>query len=69
MLDLMTQLLDRLGCARVALLMFFENVFPPLPAEAIRPPAGYLAAQGRADLGLVILPAAWGPWPAPAVRT
>ena len=32
----------------VALLMFLENVFPPLPSEVIMPLAGYLSSQGEA---------------------
>lgn len=60
MLDLVTQLLDRLGYAGVALLMFLENVFPPLPAEVIMPLAGYAAARGEADLGLTILAGSLG---------
>lgn len=32
----------------VALLMFLENVFPPLPSEVIMPLAGYLSARGEA---------------------
>ena len=36
------------GLAGVALLMFLENVFPPLPSEVVMPLAGYLSAQGGA---------------------
>lgn len=32
----------------VALLMFLENLFPPLPSEVIMPLAGYLSSQGEA---------------------
>lgn len=32
----------------VALLMFLENLFPPLPSEVIMPLAGYLSARGEA---------------------
>lgn len=44
-----------LGALGVALLMFVENVFPPIPSEVIMPLAGYLASQGELHLGLVIL--------------
>lgn len=37
-----------LGPLGVALLMFLENLFPPLPSEVIMPLAGYLAARGEA---------------------
>lgn len=37
-----------MGPLGVALLMFLENLFPPLPSEVIMPLAGYLAARGEA---------------------
>ena len=40
-----------LGYPGIALLMFIENVFPPLPSELIMPLAGFAAAEG--DLSLV----------------
>ncbi len=39
------------GYPGIALLMFLENVFPPLPSELIMPLAGFAAAQG--DLSLL----------------
>lgn len=39
----------------LALLMFAENVFPPIPSEVIMPLAGYHAASGRMSLVAVIL--------------
>ncbi len=39
----------------VFLLMFLESSLFPFPSEVVVPPAGYLAAQGRMDLTLVIL--------------
>jgi membrane protein DedA with SNARE-associated domain len=39
------------GLAGVALLMFLENVFPPLPSEVVMPLAGYLSARGGAGFG------------------
>lgn len=35
------------GYLGILLLMFVENVFPPIPSEVIMPLAGYLAAQGK----------------------
>lgn len=35
-----------MGVFGVALLMFLENVFPPIPSEVIMPLAGYLSTQG-----------------------
>ena len=43
------------GYGAVALLMFLENVFPPIPSELIMPLAGFVAAQGRLNLVLVLV--------------
>lgn len=42
------------GLAGVALLMFLENVFPPLPSEVVMPLAGYLSSQGGAGFGATV---------------
>lgn len=43
------------GYPGIVLLMFLENVFPPLPSEIIVPFAGYAAAQGKLTLiGVVV---------------
>jgi membrane protein DedA with SNARE-associated domain len=41
------QLIEKTGYLGVALLMFLENVFPPLPSELIMPMAGFTAARGE----------------------
>src|SRR5688572_19050436 len=42
------------GLLGVALLMFAENIVPPVPSELIMPLAGFAAAQGRLSfLGVV----------------
>ena len=46
---------DATGVFGIALLMFLENVFPPIPSELIMPLAGYLAARGEANIVLVIV--------------
>lgn len=39
----------------LALLMFIENIFPPIPSELIMPLAGFLAAQGKMSFtGIVV---------------
>jgi membrane protein DedA with SNARE-associated domain len=43
------------GAAGISLLMFLENVFPPIPSELIMPLAGFTAARGQASLVVVIL--------------
>lgn len=55
MFDWITALIDQLGLPGVALMMFLENVFPPIPSELIMPLAGFNAAQGRMGLVGVIL--------------
>ncbi|MCA9208883.1 MAG: DedA family protein [Planctomycetales bacterium] len=47
-----------LGYFGIALLMFLENVFPPLPSEIIMPAAGFAAAENELTLLGVIL-AGW----------
>lgn len=44
-----------LGYPGIALLMFIECVFPPLPSELILPLAGFTAAQGQLSLVGVVL--------------
>lgn len=55
MLDWIAAFLDRFGYLGVALLMFAENVFPPIPSELIMPFAGFAAAQGRLSPAGVVL--------------
>ncbi|MGH2558944.1 MAG: DedA family protein [Thermomicrobiales bacterium] len=55
-----TDVIDSLGYTGVAMLIILENVFPPIPSEAILPLAGYLAGQGRMWLPAVILVATLG---------
>ena len=39
--------MEQLGYFGIALLMFLETVFPPIPSEIIIPTAGYSASQGE----------------------
>ena len=43
--------MEKLGYLGIALLMFLDNIFPPIPSEIIMPSAGYTASKG--DLTLV----------------
>lgn len=52
--------IDALGYIGVFLLIVLENVFPPIPSEAILPLAGFLAGQGRMWLPAVIVAATLG---------
>lgn len=54
MFDWIIQFVQQTGYVGIALLMFAENVFPPIPSELIMPLAGYTAAQGEQSLFLVI---------------
>lgn len=48
-------LMETLGPFGIALLMFLENIFPPIPSEVIMPLAGYQAAIGQMSIVVVIL--------------
>lgn len=47
--------IEKLGGLGVALLLFLENVFPPIPSEVILPLAGVAAGRGNGTfIGMVI---------------
>lgn len=46
---------QKLGALGIVLLMFAENVFPPIPSELIMPLAGFSAARGERNLLVVII--------------
>lgn len=48
------QVMAELGYVGIVLLMFLENVFPPIPSELIMPAAGFAAARGELSLVGVI---------------
>lgn len=48
-------MMDKLGLFGVALMMFLENVFPPIPSELIMPAAGFAAAMGQMNIVAVIV--------------
>lgn len=49
------KIMEQLGYLGIALLMFLDNVFPPIPSEIIMPSAGFTASQGQLSLTGVIL--------------
>jgi membrane protein DedA with SNARE-associated domain len=55
-----TGMIEGAGYGGIALLMFIENVFPPIPSEVIMPLAGFVAARGDLNLVLVIVAGALG---------
>lgn len=46
--------MEGLGYWGIALLMFLENLFPPIPSELIMPLAGFTVAQGKMTMPLAI---------------
>ena len=55
MTDWITKLIEDMGYAGIALLMFLENLFPPLPSEVIMPMSGFTASKGELSLAGVLL--------------
>ncbi|WP_458095269.1 DedA family protein [Roseomonas sp. WA12] len=47
MLQTIADFMAATGVAGIFLLMLAENIFPPIPSEAIMPVAGFAAAQGQ----------------------
>lgn len=50
MTEWITNTIQSLGYFGIGLLMFLENLFPPIPSELIMPLAGFTAAQGKMAL-------------------
>lgn len=50
LVDWLTAVMERLGGPGAGLAVALENLFPPIPSEAILPLAGFAAAQGRLSL-------------------
>ena len=55
-----TDVIDALGYGGVVFLIALENVFPPIPSEAILPLAGFQAGQGNFALPVLVLAATVG---------
>jgi membrane protein DedA with SNARE-associated domain len=49
MTEWITNIMTTLGYLGIGLLMFLENLFPPIPSELIMPLAGFTVAQGKMD--------------------
>ena len=41
------QIMNQMGYLGIAILMFLENLFPPIPSELIMPLAGFTVSQGK----------------------
>ena len=48
-------IMEQFGLLGVTVMMFLENVFPPIPSELIMPAAGFAAAMGKMNLVLEII--------------
>jgi membrane protein DedA with SNARE-associated domain len=48
-------LMSSLGYWGIGLLMFLENLFPPIPSELIMPLAGFTVAQGKMNFGIAVV--------------
>jgi len=55
MFDWIAQLIDRAGYAGIALMMFLEGIFPPIPSWLVMPLAGFEASEGRFSPLAVVL--------------
>ncbi len=58
--DWIVSFVESWGYAGIALLMFLENVFPPLPSELIMPLGGFVSARGELSFVGVCLAGAVG---------
>jgi membrane protein DedA with SNARE-associated domain len=54
MVEWINNLMSSLGYWGIGLLMFLENLFPPIPSELIMPLAGFTVAQGKMNFGLAV---------------
>ena len=55
MVDWITGFISSTGYLGIALLMFAENIFPPIPSELIMPFAGFVAARGELNpIGVLV---------------
>lgn len=54
MFDWITGWINETGYLAIAVLMFAENLFPPIPSELIMPLSGYVASQGHLSLPGVV---------------
>jgi len=55
MLEWITSTMSSLGYLGIGLLMFLENLFPPIPSELIMPLAGFTVAQGKMEFAPAVL--------------
>lgn len=54
MSEWITNTMNSLGYLGIGLLMFLENLFPPIPSELIMPLAGFTVSQNKMNFVLVV---------------
>ncbi|MBD1906857.1 DedA family protein [Funiculus sociatus GB2-A5] len=54
MVEWITNTMQSLGYVGIGLLMFLENLFPPIPSELIMPLAGFTVAKGNMNFVLAV---------------
>ncbi len=55
LLEWIPQVMERLGYFGIGLLMFMENLFPPIPSELIMPLAGFTVSKGELNFQHAVL--------------
>jgi membrane protein DedA with SNARE-associated domain len=60
MFEWIAEWINAAGYTGIVVLMFLENVFPPIPSELIMPMAGFLVSQGEMNLVGVIAAGTFG---------
>jgi membrane protein DedA with SNARE-associated domain len=55
MVEWITSTMEAMGYVGIGLLMFLENLFPPIPSELIMPLAGFTVAQGEMNFQYAVL--------------
>jgi membrane protein DedA with SNARE-associated domain len=60
MVEWITNTMNALGYWGVGLLMFLENLFPPIPSELIMPLAGFMVSKGQWNFGAAVFAGVFG---------
>ncbi|MBE9029449.1 DedA family protein [filamentous cyanobacterium LEGE 11480] len=55
LLEWIPQVMERLSYFGIGLLMFLENLFPPIPSELIMPLAGFTVSKGELNFQYAVL--------------
>jgi membrane protein DedA with SNARE-associated domain len=55
MVEWITSTMEAMGYLGIGLLMFLENLFPPIPSELIMPLAGFTVSQGKMNFQYAVL--------------